>query len=442
VSTYTLKEQKLPLDDSWDVIVAGGGPSGCTAAIAAAREGAKTLLIESMGALGGMGTLGLVPAWCPYSDGEQIIHRGLALKVFDACKQGMPVVDNNKWDWVAIDPELLKRIYDDMVTESGATVLFGTSLAAVDATENGEVNAIITSSKAGLQALKAKVYIDCTGDADLCVWAGADYEKGNANGELQPATHCFQFSNVDSCNYLNGGRPPHQLVKDIALTGKYPRLNGAHLCNSLLGPGTVGFNAGHIWDVDNTDPVSISKALIQGRKMAVDFRTALAEAVPQTFANAFIVATGALMGIRETRRVIGDYVVTIDDFIARKTFDDEICRNAYPVDIHCAKDEKAAHDKGEVSAMTRHEAYEKGESHGIPYRSLIPAKLKNVLVAGRSISTDRDVQGSTRVMPPCLCMGEAAGLAAAMAVPANGDVRSVDTDKLRGRLREEDAYLP
>ncbi len=442
MKNYTLKERSLPLDDSWDVIVAGGGPAGCTAAIAAAREGARTLLIEAMGALGGMGTLGLVPAWCPFTDGEKIIYRGLAERIFKESKAGMPHVRPEVRDWVAIDPERLKRIYDDRVGESGATVRFHTALTGVETDGDGCVTALLISDKRGLTALKANVYVDATGDADLCAWAGADCEKGDANGEMQPATHCFSFGNVNTYAYLHGHRPRHELVKKIAREGRYPGLKGAHLCNSMIGPGMVGFNAGHLWDVDNTDPASVTRALMAGRRLAGDFLQAMAEYVPESFAGAFLAATGSLMGIRETRRVMGDYVLTIDDYLARRSFDDEICRNAYPVDVHCAKSEIEAHDQGEVSAMGRHESYQKGESHGIPYRCLIPAKLKNVLVAGRSISTDRDVQGSTRVMPVCLCMGEAAGLAAALAVSDGGNVRAVKTDALRARLREEGAYLP
>ncbi len=442
MKNYTLKERCLPMDDTWDVIVAGGGPAGCTAAIAAAREGARTLLIEAMGALGGMGTLGMVPAWCPFSDGKQIIYRGLAERIFNDSKAGMPHIKPEARDWVAIDPEWLKRVYDDRVAESGATVRFQTALTAVETDEQGHVTALLISDKRGLTALKAKVYVDATGDADLCAWAGADCEKGDGNGEMQPATHCFSFSNVNTYAYLHGHRPRHDLVKRIAREGRYPGLKGAHLCNGLIGPGTVGFNAGHLWDVDNTDPESVTRALIAGRRLAAEFRTALAEYAPASFAGAFLAATGSLMGIRETRRVTGDYVLTIEDYLARRSFPDEICRNAYPVDVHCAKNEIESHDRGEVSAMDRHESYQKGESHGIPYRCLVPGKLKNVLVAGRSISTDRDVQGSTRVMPVCLCMGEAAGLAAALAVASDGDVRAVDTDALRKRLREEGGYLP
>ncbi len=441
---YRLNARSIRLDDSWDVIVAGGGPAGCAAAVAAAREGARTLLIEKASALGGMGTLGLVPAWCPFSDGKQLIYRGLAEKVFTASKAGMRHVPQTALDWVAIDPERLKRIYDDLVGEAGVRVLFDSAVAAVDLATSREVRALIVANKAGLSAYRARVYVDCTGDADVCAWAGATYDKGNMLGDLQPATHCFVLSNVDSYQYANGSRP----TLDGALgrlrrqSGKYPRIKDPHLCNNLIGPGTVGFNAGHLWDVDNTDPDSVSRALPEGRRLAEEIRQALAELAPQTFANAFLVATGALLGIRETRRVKGDYTLTIKDYLQRRTFADEICRNAYPVDIHCSKKETKSFTKGTTHAMDRYERYMPGESHGIPYRCLVPKALKNVLVAGRSISTDRDVQGSTRVMPVCLCMGEAAGVAAAMAATQAGDVRRVDAAELRRTLTRHGAYLP
>ena len=440
---YRLSTRAIRLNDSWDVIVAGGGPAGCAAAAAAARQGARTLLLERGGALGGMGTLGLVPAWCPFTDGKEIIYRGLAERIFTASKAGLPHVSPNQLDWVPIDPEQLKRIYDRLVADAGVHVLFDSAVAAVDLASPREVQALLVANKAGLSACRARVYVDCTGDADICAWAGAGYDKGSAQGDLQPATHCFVLGNVDSYAYASGGRPTAKhLGRVISQSGKYPRIKDPHLCNNLVGPGTVGFNAGHLWDVDNTDPESTSRALPEGRRLAEELRQALAEHAPRTFGNAFLVATGAALGIRETRRVKGDYTLTIRDYLQRQSFADEICRNAYPVDIHCSKKETRSFAKGKSEAMGRYEWYKPGESHGIPYRCLVPKALKNVLVAGRSISTDRDVQGSIRVMPVCLCTGEAAGVAAAMAATRAGDVRRVDTDALRRTLIHHGAYLP
>ena len=449
MNTYALPARTLPLDDRWDVIVAGGGPAGCTAAIAAAREGARTLLIEATGSLGGSGTSALVPAWCPFSDKDKIIYRGLAETVFTAAKAGLAHVKPDALDWVPINAERLKRVYDTLVTEAGVTVLFQTQLARVetraDASATTEVTALLVANKAGLTALCAKVYIDCTGDADLSAWAGAPFQQGDAAGETQAATLCFTLANVDSYAYQHGGDlgwwNPRSPIHRIVDSGAYPEIPDKHLCCNLVGPGVVGFNAGHIWGVDNTDPASASRALIHGRLLAETYCRALAAHAP-AFANAFVASTGSVLGVRETRRITGDYVLTLDDYIARRSFPDEICRNSYFIDLHQTQEE---HKKkiDELQAATRFTHYGKGESHGIPYRCLTPLGLRNVLVAGRSISCERIVQGSVRVMPVCLAMGEAAGLAAALAARTPGhDVHAVDTSLLRERLREHGAYLP
>ncbi|MDA3797983.1 MAG: FAD-dependent oxidoreductase [Kiritimatiellae bacterium] len=430
-------KQNLELNNDYEVIVVGGGPAGCTAAAAAAREGAKTLLIEATGALGGMGTSGLVPAWCPFTDYEKIIYRGMGEKVLRTCIAGMPHVKEDHLNWTPIDPELLKRIYDDLVTENGAEVLFNSMLSAVNTDDNGSVESIVIANKAGLTAYKADVYIDCSGDADLAVWAGAEYEQGDEEGDLQATTHCFMLANVDDYAYIYGERlhagNPNSPIHAIYGEGKYPLISDTHSCNNQIVPGVVGFNAGHIWDVDNTKPKTVSNALIQGRKIAYEFQKALAEYAPAAFSNAKIVATGALLGVRETRRIIGDYYLTAAELMEFKSFDDEICRNSYFIDVHRRKSKR-------MGSTFR---FPQGKSHGLPYRCLVPKGIKNVLVAGRSISTDREAQGSTRVMPVCLAMGEAAGIAAKMAARENsGDVHAVNTNALRDKLKEHGAYLP
>lgn len=449
MKSYTLTQHSVPLDDSWDVIVAGGGPAGCTAAAAAAREGAKTLLVEGTGVLGGSGTGALVPAWCPFSDKEKIIYRGLAEKVFAASKQGVAHLSEKDLDWVAIDPERLKRVYDDLVTESGAAVLFHTFVAAVER-EGDSVSALLVANKDGLSALRAKVYVDCTGDADISARAGAQFHKGDETGDMMPATHCFALTNVDEYafrNLYNHGNRLHagnqkSPIYEIMASGRYPLIPDAHCCCSVIGPGTVGFNAGHIWGVDNTDPASVSAALIKGRKIAREYRDALAEFCPEAFGNAFLVMTGSVVGIRETRRVVGDYVLSLNDYVARRSFPDEICRNSYFIDIHHALADVEKDNTGRIEGLKHELRYGPGESHGIPYRCLTPVGLRNVIVAGRSISCDRVVQGSVRVMPVCLAMGEAAGLAAAMASQDDRDVHQVDTLALRARLKAHGAWLP
>lgn len=430
----------LAVESGYDIIIVGGGPSGCAAAIAAARQGAKTLLLESTSTLGGLGTSGLVPAWCPFSDHEKIVYRSIAEEIFNASKAGTKHVNPADLNWVPIDPEHLKRVYDDKVTEAGAEIRFMSSLCAVEMAADNTVDALIVSSKLGLTALKAKVYIDASGDADLCHWAGAPTLKGDDTGDLQPATLCFILSNVDNAAYRH--TLTNQFLRERNAVERFPLLTDMHFCNNLTGPGTVGFNSGHVWDVDNTDPRSVTKGIIQGRKVAVEFLNALRELKPDAFANAFLAATAPMLGVRETRRIIGDYVLTLDDYQARRSFDDEIGRNSYPVDVHGARKHIKDFQSGKYhSPMDFYGRYGKGESHGIPYRCLIPQKLDNVLTAGRCISTDRLVQGSTRVMPVCLVMGEAAGLAASLAARSNAKTRDVDVTKLRAILKQNGAYI-
>jgi hypothetical protein len=441
--------RQLAVNSDYDVIVVGGGPSGCTAAAAAAREGARTLLIEATGSLGGMGTSALVPAWCPFSDKQQIIYKGLAEKVFTEAKRDMAHVAPDAMDWVPIDPERLKRVYDDLVISHGASILFHTMLAGVNV-NNGTVTSIVVNNKSGLTAYSAKVYIDTTGDADLAAWAGAPFLKGDGPDPahpsgLQPATHCFTLSNVDDYAYRTSPwlhqNNPKSAIYDILKSGKFPEIPDFHICNNIVGPGTVGFNAGHLYNVDSTNPLSMSEALVRGRKMADTFRRALAEYHP-AFRNAFLVMTGSLLGIRESRRIVGDYTLTLEDYIARRAFPDEICRNSYFIDVHNKIKEAGASYAHALKLDESFMRYRPGESHGVPYRCLTPQSLNNVLVAGRSVSCDQLVQGSVRVMPVCLAMGEAAGIAAALAADGSASTREIDVNFLRTRLRQEGAYLP
>ena len=447
-----LPNMRLSRHDQYDVIVAGGGPAGCTAAAAAAREGAKTLLIEESGMLGGMGTGGLVPSWCPFWDKEKIIYRGMAEHILNAAKALSAHILPQDLDWVPIDHEALKRVYDQFVTGYGVDVLFFTSLVAANTNDQGEVTSIIAANQSGLTAYQAKIFVDCTGDADLAAFAGAAFAHGGDGGFLMPASLCFVVSNVDAYGYrfdhdsgLNygtmQGTNPKSAIHKIAADPKYPLVTDTHLCHQIIGPGTVGFNAGHLFHVDSTDPASVSKAMIEGRELAHQIHEGLKEYFPSAFASSFLVYSAPLMGIREGRRILGDYTLTIDDYLTKRTFPDEISRNSYYIDLHLTKEESESLAQQGVSREQINRRYAPGESHGIPYRSLLPRSLANVIVAGRSISCDRQIQGSVRTMPNCLCMGEAAGIAAAMAATGDRNVHHVDTETLRARLKEEGAYF-
>lgn len=455
-SVYHMTSRSVPLDEAWDVIVVGGGPAGTAAAAAAARAGAKTLLVEAMTALGGMGTLGLVPWFCGYADGEKIIAQGYAERIRQAlCDHWKQAYS---WD-PAIDPEFLKRYYDRMVTEAGATVLFQTCLASVEMASDGRVDAVVMSNKRGLCAYRAKVYVDCTGDGDLAAWAGACFEKGDEKGDLQPATMCFTLTNVEPYDcWYDATRPagstpslhffdPESPIHKAVASARYPFIIDQHSCSKQIGPKSYSYNFGHVFDVDNTDPANVSGALIRGRVQAAQYRDAFAEMHP-AFKDAFLAATGGLLGVRETRRIAGDYRLTMEDYLACRSFDDEIARNAYNIDVHSDISAFVAHNKDNREAVCKkiHDEIKQlstGESYGVPYRCLTPRGLRNVLVAGRCISTDRPVNGSVRIMACCLTTGEAAGAAAAFVARSSGaDVHAVDVAELRRHLVGHGAYLP
>lgn len=448
-------QRDIPVDSQYDVIVAGGGPSGCGAALAAARDRARTLLLESSNALGGNMTTALVTVWAPFGDevptSTACYHGGLAYSVMSECRAGMPHVAPTRLNWVPADPELLKRIYDRRLTEAGVTVLFDTVVAAVDTEQLADrrrVKYLVTASKAGLSAYTARMYIDCTGDADIAARAGAEILQG-ADGdklEVQPTSLCFILANVDDyalqLRKLYGGdadSPVHEMIA----SGRYPEIKDVHLVFAQIGPGVYTFNAGHIWDVDGTDPASVSRALMEGRRIADAFLRGLAEFHPKAFANAHLVATAPRLGVRETRRIVGEYYLTLHDYQSRRSFPDDVARNHYWIDVHTAKSEigEASKDWGVI--VHRFEHFGTGESHGIPYRCMVPKGLTNILVPGRAISADRMVLGATRTMPCSMNLGEAAGAAAAQLVQQDlTDVRLVDIERLRADLVGYGAYLP
>jgi hypothetical protein len=433
---FTLKKSNLPVSDGWDVIVAGGGPSGCAAALASAREGAKTLLIEAMGVLGGMGTAGMVPSWTPVTDGEKIIYKGIAEKVFLAAKKGVPHISQSQFDWVPINTEYLKTVYDGLMKEYGVNVLFFSRLATVEMKSDNTIDAITVANKSGLTAYKANVYVDCTGDGDLAAWAGAKTVVGNDKGETQMPSFCFALANVNVDEFRKSPNLHYSnkksLIYKILESKAYPLIIDNHVVNPMVAPGMVQFNVGHMKGLDLLNPDELTEAMFRGRQMVNQYHEALKKYIPEVYGQSYIANTCSLLSIRETRRIVGDYTFTLEDWVARRDFDDSIGRNNYYVDIHI----------GSSMNDERYEHYKKGESHGIPYRILTPRGLTNVLTGGRIVSTDPAAFGSLRVMPSCLVTGEAAGLAAALAAKQSAhDVHKIDVQHLRKRLKEEGQYV-
>lgn len=433
----------ISLNENYDVIVCGGGPAGCTAAIAAAREGAKTLLLESSAMLGGMATLGMVNNWGPIHDGIRNLHQGLAGEIIVELRSAMPNMPDTKWDRLSIDSEKLKLIMDRRVTESGADVLFHSFVAGVEMKDDRNIDVILVANKEGLTAYRAKVFIDCTGDADLYAWAGKEYHMGDEEGNVQAVTMCFMVANIDEEKfkvmddpYYDGvGLKKHALLHKIMADGKYD-IPDDHIVYRQMSDGVYTFNAGHVYGIDATDPASFTKGCIEGRKRAWAIKNAYTE-YADAYKDSFMAQTAPCVGLRESRRIIGDYTFVLEDYLNRQTFPDEISRGRYAIDVHEERPD-IVRDTTKIF-----ERYGKGESYGVPYRILCPRDLDNVLVAGRTVSCDRLSNGSLRVMPCCMNMGEAAGIAAKLAGDMDQvNIHKVDTQVLRKRLMEEGAYLP
>ena len=428
--------KKLTVRWQPDVLVAGGGPAGIAAALAAGSQGLSVRLIEAHSCLGGMGTAGMVPAFSLFTDDVNFLSDGIGRKIYNALKAAGGAYDERI---MSIRAEVLKRVYDALLSEAGVEYTFHTSLVDVTV-DGGTVSEAICADKSGLFAIRAKVFIDGTGDGDLAVFAGADYEKGGIDGRMMPGTLCSLWAGIDWNKVNNSGLKPDNCKIEQAFNAGIFILEDRHLPGMWrVGDKIGGGNIGHTFDLDGTDSESLTRALVWGRKSVLEYERYYKEYL-QGYEDMELVATGSLLGVRETRRIKGCYTLNVKDFRADSVFEDEIGRYSYPVDIHIAKPDKASFDAfmKEYTAMRMGP----GESYGIPYRILTPEKLNNVLVAGRCVSTDRSMQASIRVMPGCFITGQAAGIAAALAVENTASIHNINIHELQKRLKEQGAFLP
>lgn len=418
-----------------DVFVAGGGPAGVAAAVSAAKGGAKVFLAESTGAFGGMATAAFVPAFAQFTDGVNFLADGFGREVLEVGCRGCPTM----WDgWVVINPEQLKNFYDGAVQRTGVAFSFYTQV--VDAVAEGNrIAYAVLASKRGLFAVRAKTYVDCTGDGDLLAFAGAKFEQGGERGEVQPPTLCSVWSGIEFAKRTIGDQNalPKAIkdgvfsVPDLHLPGFFKDVPGV--------PGVGIGNVGHVFGVQPTDERSLTKAMLDARRRLPEY-----ERYYKTYLTGYekmaLVCTAPQLGVRESRRFVCDYMLTEKDFLDRAVFADEIGRYAYPIDLHAAKADEAEF-KAMWAEFQKKYRYQKGESYGIPYRSLIPVSFENALVAGRCLGANRKMQASIRVMPGCFITGQAAGAAAALASKCGGAVRQVSVSQLHETLRGLHAYL-
>jgi len=445
----------VPVEDGFDVAVAGGGPSGVAAAIAAARMGCKTVLLEQAGYLGGLGTGGLVNVFMPCADGVRGLMGGIGQEVVERLHvRGFlhPAVTPDYWQRerrsIGFNGEGMKLVLDEMVTNAGVDLRFFTTL--LDARAEGKaVTTLIVQAKERMYALRARYFVDCTGDATLATYAGFKSEMGDASGETQAGTLCSTVGNVDVQRYrayMQRARRPgdwqpideplDKAIKDGVFTQPDRHLPGIF----LWGEGYGILNAGHLFGMNFLKDADLTRGMILGRKIAQEYMTFYRKYI-EGCEQIVHVATAPMVGVRETRRIVGEYKLVVADYQARRTFSDEIGRYNYGVDIHRSNVSLEAY-KALVEELTKTYRLGEGESYGIPYRSLIPKGAKNLLVAGRCIATDRQMQGSVRVMPGCYITGHAAGVAAALCVKAACTPQALDIDLLRTTLREQGAYIP
>lgn len=420
-----------------DVLVCGGGVAGTMAAVAAARHGASVVLLERYGFLGGNATAGAVAQFNSWqtTNGRRVVA-GMAEEVVERLRGYGAAGEHHRFlmstghtmDRVEYAPELLKLVLDDMVSEAGVRPLLHASLLDVH-TEGRRVTRALVLTKGGIRAVGLQVLIDTSGDMDAIKRAGAaflDLEEGES---LQPATMMFRFGPID---YARLEALDAAEIDRLARRG----FEQGHLARAALHSARDPFSSDGWFNIsrlgiDATDPLALGRAEIEGRRQAWRAANYLRACVPGC-EQGRLIAFGTQVGVRETRRMRGDHVLTAEELLEPVVFDDAIAAGAYPIDIH-----PAAGGGLTYSGLGGDHAYQ------IPYRSLIPSALDNALVAGRGLSATHKALAAVRVMTISMAVGQAAGTAAAIAARCSnvGAVRDVDLPVLRGALIAHGACL-
>lgn len=442
----------------FDVIVAGGGTAGVIAGIAAARNGAKTLIVEKQRCLGGQYTAGMQGAWVGFSDKEKVCVKGIAWELRDILKERNALVDEDPDTdvYYLYDTEVAKVVLDEMISkEPNLSVYYNTIVSDV-LTDGNTVTGLVILSEMQEMEVRAKVIIDCTGDAGVSAKAGAEFELREEK-EIQPMSLLGKMAGVDmekveryykeNPPILDTSEPPawhdfktfpgftHFGLQDELKSVELPEhleylRNWLAIFTSTPNPGEMTINCSGAIEAHSTAGFeNRAEQEMFSQKCLYDVAEALRLYVPG-FENAYLTAIAAMLGVRESRRVICDYEVTLEDFQNAREFEDSIGRGAMPAGTHTP----------DGVTMVVYDL-EPGKSMTIPYRCLIPKGIDGLLVAGRCVSYEAPVANCIRCMPQCMVMGQAVGTAAALAVKEKTTVRNVNIKSLQKTLLEQNAIL-
>ncbi|MPZ36573.1 MAG: FAD-dependent oxidoreductase [Rhizobiales bacterium] len=448
--------RSVPVEEGYDVLVAGGGPAGSAAAVCAARLGAKVLLVEATGSLGGMSTSGLVNTFGPMGDGERTLVGGFTRELIETMhERGFlgPEVTPEYWithynRWIPFDPEALKRLLDEYCVEAGVEIRYFTRVIDADV-EGRQVNGAIISNVEGLRFIKARAFIDCTGDAVLAAACGAECKIAGRDWPLQPATVCSTFSGIDWEHpaYLTnrGTDAVREKVKEEHLPQANADGHFTHPDYFIAGMKKVGhmtgnLNAGHIYGLDGLSVKCLSEGMIYGRKVAVEYMEFYRKYVPGC-ERIELAATSPVMGVRDTRRIVGEFELTVEHYSSARKFPDQVAVYNRPADVHSTNSSKEEFERF-MKDMHGSGKLPRGKSVGIPYSILVPRGWENLWVAGRCHSSDTKVHGSIRAQSAAFLMGQASATAAVQSMHTGQPACDLDTLDLVESLRAAGSYLP
>jgi len=420
----------------YDLVVCGGGPAGYMAAIAAAREGAKTAIVERYGFLGGMATTGYVTPLSEFGWKGDVVIGGIPWEmVLRLEKMGGAYIEWPKCN-VDFDIELYKLCIQRMVLEAGVDLYMHSTLVGCDMSGK-TIKDVIIYNKNGFESLAAKRFIDATGDADLSYMAGVPMQP-NPEKDFQPLSFCFILSGVDTDSelikrymYHNGKKGPSLFVParekllELKDAGELPDFGGPWI-NNVLHEGSVAVNVTRA-AADSCDNRDFSGAECRLREDIFKFAKALKDNFPE-FKDSYVSSTAPQAGIRESRRILGVHTVTAEEYVSAVKYEDSVSRGAHQIDMHSSK------NSGQVLKALNQPAY-------LPYRALIAPEFPNLIVAGRCVSADRESLASLRVMASCMGMGQAAGAAAAQSIRKNVAVQDIDITELVNLLRSWGAVI-